>query len=163
MSYHKNVRRGLRQVGQVSGTLSRKILSKKGNFLGSLLQDWPLIMGGKYANQIKPEKISFPKNKNREGTLHVSVASGSLSIMTQYLQPLVLEKVNQFFGYNAFEKVSIRQTKQIQKKESLQKEVSLTPEDEASIKILLEEMPEGPLKESLKELGKSLYLNKEKS
>ncbi|MDC0348955.1 DciA family protein [Alphaproteobacteria bacterium] len=163
MSYHKNVRRGLRQVGQVSGILSRKLLSKKGNFLGSILQDWSLIMGEKYVDQIKPEKISFPKNKNKEGTLYVSVSNGSLSIMTQYLQPLILEKVNQFFGYNAFEKVSIRQTKKIQKKEALEKEISLTSKDENSIKTLLEEMPEGPLKESLEELGKSLYLHKEKS
>ena len=151
----------LQPAGKVSNQLTRSLVSRKDNFLASLLYDWPFIMGEKYAPHITLNKISFPKDKNTGATLHLSVASGSMALMTHHLQPMILEKVNQFVGYAAFQKINVQQIKCEKSPSRQAKESPLLPsDDQAKIETLLNQTPEGDLKEALKKLGESLYLTK---
>lgn len=157
---------GIQAAGKLSNYLTRALISKKENFLASILYDWPIIIGEKYASHVKPQKVSFPKEKNKGATLHLSVTNGSMAVMVHHLQPFILSKVNQFIGYEAFEKITLQQTKNstsvIASKFPAPAQ-KLTTTQVQELEILLNETPEGDLKEALKALGESLYLQKDGS
>ena len=155
--------RGFQSAGKVSSHLTRTLVSKQDNFLASILYDWPIIVGEKYAAHLKPEKVIFPKEKNTGATLHLSVTNGSMALMAHHLQPLILSKINQFIGYEAFEKITLQQTKNanpLAETKSPPLSTCLTNTQLQELENLLNETPEGDLKEALKALGESLYLQK---
>lgn len=165
MASHKTpAYHALQSAGKISSHLTRNLLSQKDNFLASILYDWPLIIGEKYAYGLKPERISFPKTQNSGATLHLSVTTGSMALMAHHLQPLILDKVNQFVGYHAFEKITLHHSKHSSSgSPSLPSSLphQLTDTEAKELESLLRETPEGSLKEALKKLGESLYLQKE--
>ncbi|MFN7662319.1 MAG: DUF721 domain-containing protein [Alphaproteobacteria bacterium] len=165
MANHNFPPKGLQSAGKVSSFLTRTLISKKENFLASILYDWPIIVGQKYASQLKPEKVIFPKNKNTGASLHLSVSNGSVALMAHHLQPFILSKVNQFIGYQAFDKITLQQTKNPSSLSAPHtypnSPASLTLAQEEELKNLLKETPDGDLKEALENLGKSLFTQKE--
>lgn len=71
---------------------------------GKIITHWTQIVGEKFARLALPEKITFPKGKKTEGTLHLMVTSSG-SLFLHYAQDLILEQVNTFFGYKALTKL----------------------------------------------------------
>lgn len=159
-----SIYRGLQSAGKVSGSLTKKLLSEKKNFLASILYDWPVIVGPLYAQTLKPKQVSFPKNRNTGATLHLSVLNGSAALLIHHVQAFILERVNQFVGYAAFHKISLHQasadsffTLSPASSSSLR---TLSDQEEKEMYSLLAETPDGDLKEALKQLGESLYRSK---
>jgi hypothetical protein len=158
--------RGLQSAGKVSGSLTKKLLSEKKNFLASILYDWPVIVGPLYAQTLKPKQVSFPKNKNTGATLHLSVLNGSAALLIHHVQAFILERVNQFVGHAAFHKISLHQASADSFFTPLYPSPSLrvlSAEEEKEVNSLLVSTPEGDLKEALKQLGESLYRSKASS
>jgi hypothetical protein len=54
-----------------------------------------------------PESIRFPAGRKGEGTLTLTV-EGAHAPMLQHLGPMIIERVNRFFGYEAIAKVVFR-------------------------------------------------------
>jgi hypothetical protein len=165
-SYKTPAYKGLRSAGKISSHLTRTLVSKKENFLASILYDWALIVGDKYAHNLTPERISFPKTKNTGATLHLSVSNGSMALMAHHLQPLILSKLNQFVGYQAFEKIILHQSKTAPQPTTLgssHRHTSLSLSEKEELDLLLSQTPEGDLKEALQKLGESLYLDRKNS
>ena len=71
---------------------------------GKIITHWPLIVGEKFARLALPEKITFPRGKQIEGTLHLSVTSSG-ALLLQYAQDLILEQINTYFGYKALSRL----------------------------------------------------------
>ena len=55
-----------------------------------------------------PESIRFPHGKRAEGVLSL-VVEGAHATMMQHVAPVIVERVNRFFGYAAVVRVAIRQ------------------------------------------------------
>jgi hypothetical protein len=55
-----------------------------------------------------PESIRFPAGKKAGGTLTLLV-EGAHAPLIQHLGPMIIERVNRFFGYQAIERVVFRQ------------------------------------------------------
>ena len=66
------------------------------------------IVGPRYASVSAPEMIRFPHGKKSGGVLTL-VVEGAHAPMMQHVAPTIVERVNQFFGYPAVERVSFRQ------------------------------------------------------
>jgi hypothetical protein len=79
-----------------------------GNSALFIITRWHEIVGERYARASAPESIRFPLGKREEGTLTI-VTNGAHAPMMQHVAPVILEKVNLFFGYAAVAKVVIRQ------------------------------------------------------
>jgi len=75
---------------------------------GAVVSRWAEIVGERYAKVSTPESIRFPAGKKAGGTLTLSVEGAHAPLM-QHLAPLITERVNRFFGYEAIANIAFRQ------------------------------------------------------
>ena len=75
---------------------------------GAVVSRWSEIVGERYAKVSTPESIRFPAGKKSGGTLTLNV-EGAHAPLIQHLGPLIIERVNRFFGYEAVNKVAFSQ------------------------------------------------------
>jgi hypothetical protein len=136
--------------------LIEPICKKQGFINASLILDWSKIVGNDFANLCQAVKVVFPFGKTTEGCLHLQTTSSMASVLT-YQEPLILQKVNQYYGYQAvtklhiFHKSTSIQKKPLKKKQNIVQLEALPLED-------FKEIEHDPLKEALANLGK--YLRK---
>ncbi len=74
----------------------------------SIVSRWREIVGERYAGVSAPESIRFPPGRKSEGVLTL-VVEGAHAPMMQHVAPVIVERVNRFFGYPAVQRVSFRQ------------------------------------------------------
>jgi hypothetical protein len=74
----------------------------------AIVSRWSEIVGERYARVSSPESIRFPTGKKSGGVLTLLV-EGAHSPLLQHLAPLIIERVNRFFGYLAIDRVVFRQ------------------------------------------------------
>jgi hypothetical protein len=92
------------EVPKIAGA----VLGKRGFAEAQLVAQWPAIIGEDLAKSAAPEKLSFARGERREGTLHLRVAPG-LALEIQHREPMLLERVNAFFGYRAVARLALKQ------------------------------------------------------
>ena len=104
-------RRGLaRSAGELLGDIGGAACKKFGFVQASVVSRWPEIVGERYGKVSLPESIRFPAGKKSGGTLTLLV-EGAHAPLIQHLGPMIIERVNRFFGYEAINKVAFRQGK----------------------------------------------------
>jgi hypothetical protein len=74
----------------------------------SIVSRWKEIVGERYAGVSSPDSIRFPQGRRSNGVLHL-VVEGAHAPMMQHVAPVIVERVNRFFGYPAVERVQFRQ------------------------------------------------------
>ena len=74
----------------------------------SVVSRWREIVGTRYAGVSSPESIRFPQGKKSGGVLTL-VVEGAHAPMMQHVAPVIIDRVNRFFGYPAVERLSFRQ------------------------------------------------------
>jgi hypothetical protein len=95
-------------MNELLPTIGGVAFRKFGFVQSSIISRWGEIVGERYARASTPESIRFPLGKREQGTLTV-VTGGAHAPMMQHVAPVILERVNRFFGYEAVVKVLIRQ------------------------------------------------------
>ena len=98
-----------RALAQTVARITRPAFARRGFAKGDVVRRWPLIVGTYLAARSKPERIVFPKGKRDDGTLVLRVGSVALAVELQHLEPLVIERVNGFFGYGAVARLRLIQ------------------------------------------------------
>jgi len=93
-------------VGEVGGIAFRRF----GFVQSAIVSRWAEIVGERYARVSSPESIRFPTGRKSGGVLTLLV-EGAHSPLLQHLSPLIIERVNRFFGYEAVNRVVFRQGK----------------------------------------------------
>jgi hypothetical protein len=91
---------GLRAVAASVAHVAGPALKKRGLAQGRLLTDWPEIVGAKLAACSRPEKLVPAKGADGGGTLEIRV-SGPWAVEIQHLAPVLIERINRYFGYAA--------------------------------------------------------------
>lgn len=89
---------------QVGGAAFRRF----GFVQSSVVSRWPEIVGARYAAVSSPESIRFPPGRKSEGVLTL-VVEGAHAPMMQHVAPVIVERVNRFFGYPAVARIAFRQ------------------------------------------------------
>jgi hypothetical protein len=74
----------------------------------SVVSRWREIVGERYAGVSCPESIRFPHGKRAEGVLTL-VVEGAHAPMMQHVAPVIIDRVNRFFGYPAVARVQFKQ------------------------------------------------------
>ncbi len=102
-------RGGLRPLAVTLPKVTRKALGRRGLAEGSLMAEWPEIVGETLAARCLPLKLSFADPKRRaEGTLTLQVES-AWTLELQHLAPQLIERINQTLGYAAVSRLAFRQ------------------------------------------------------
>lgn len=91
-------------VSDIAGTSFRRF----GFVQGAVVSRWAEIVGERYAKVSSPESIRFPAGRKAGGTLTLCV-EGAHAPLIQHLGPLIIERVNRFFGHEAVARVVFRQ------------------------------------------------------
>ena len=99
---------GLVAVALPAGKVARPLMGRRGFIHGALIADWPAIAGPALAAHTLPTAIRFPKGERTGGVLEIKVASSAFAIEVQHLAPLVIERVNGYFGWKAVERLKLR-------------------------------------------------------
>lgn len=84
-------------------------LKKRGFPNADVLMEWPKIVGPDLAKTTYPKSLSFPTHSRRDGTLTVTTG-GAFALTLEMMRPVVLERVNLYFGYTAVTRLRIVQT-----------------------------------------------------
>ena len=87
---------------------TKSIFGKRGFADGAILRDWAMIAGEHLAAHSQPEKIAYSKGVD-SGSLHLRIDSGAMATEMQHLQPLLIERINGYFGFKAIDRVKIIQ------------------------------------------------------
>ncbi|HLD95028.1 MAG TPA: DUF721 domain-containing protein [Alphaproteobacteria bacterium] len=93
-------------IGELVPSLIAPALEKQGVLHAKLFLAWDKIFTQDIYKICKPVALYFPKDMKNQATLKVSTPV-AMATHIRYMQDIILEKVNIFFGYNAVSKLWI--------------------------------------------------------
>jgi hypothetical protein len=99
-----------RAAGELVGDIGGQSFKRFGFIQSSIVSRWPEIVGERYAKASSPESIKFPSGRKAGGALTLLV-DGAHAPLIQHLTPMIIERVNRFFGYAAVNRIVFRQGK----------------------------------------------------
>ena len=97
-----------RKAGELVGDIGGQSFRRFGFVQHSIVSRWSEIVGERYARVSSPESIKFPAGKKAGGVLTLLV-EGAHAPLIQHLTPMIVERVNRFFGYAAINRIVFRQ------------------------------------------------------
>jgi len=98
-----------RRVGAILPPAAKKAFRQKGFAEGAVIRHWREIAGDKLARATLPLRLFYPRGKKAEGATLYILAEAGAALEVQHQIPLLIEKLNLFYGYPAVAKVAIRQ------------------------------------------------------
>src|SRR6476469_8721869 len=99
-----------RKAGELVGDIGGQSFRRFGFIQHSIVSRWSEIVGERYAKASSPESIKFPAGKKAGGVLTLLV-EGAHAPLIQHLTPMIVERVNRFFGYAAINRIVFKQGK----------------------------------------------------
>ena len=100
--------RGARAAGDLLGDIGGMAFKRFGFVQASVVSRWAEIVGERYAKVSCPESIRFPTGRKSGGVLTLMV-EGAHAPLLQHLTPVIIERVNRFFGHEAIDRIVFRQ------------------------------------------------------
>jgi hypothetical protein len=97
-----------RAAGDLLGAVGGKSFRRFGFVQSAIVSRWSEIVGERYARVSLPESIRFPAGRKSGGALTLLV-DGAHAPLIQHLAPMIIERVNRFFGHAAIDRVIFRQ------------------------------------------------------
>jgi hypothetical protein len=97
-----------RSAGDILGRVGAPAFKRFGFVQSSVVSRWAEIVGERYAKVSSPESIRFPAGRKSGGVLTLLVEGAHAPLM-QHLTPLIVERVNRFFGHEAVNRLVFRQ------------------------------------------------------
>lgn len=100
-------RRGAEAVADLLVDVLKPVARRRGFASADLFRHWPEIVGPAYADVTRPERLSWPKSLADGGEAGFEPATltvrceGSRALLFQHETPLILERINAFFGFPA--------------------------------------------------------------
>jgi hypothetical protein len=158
----------LRPLSQSLGKLLAPALRRRGFAVAEVLLRWPAIVGERLAAFTCPEQVSFAPRHGRVGgsagspasdtgaTLRLRVAPG-MAPEIQHLEPLILERINGYYGYRAIARLRLVQRPiALRAKPPAPVQRPLTPDEEARLAAWIDSIADPKLKTALNRLGRDL-------
>jgi hypothetical protein len=108
VSFHKKRQGRTCKVGAIVTRAITPICHQKGFIQARILLEWDYIVTPQFSQFCTPLKVTFPLKKRSEGRLFLQ-ATSSMATEIAYLEPMILSRVNQYFGYQAISKITIFQ------------------------------------------------------
>ena len=146
-SYFKKVGKSLPKV------IDKNI--KERNFVEiTLIKQWKEIIGQDIAKYCWPIKIVFSGIKNSNGIIFLKTKRGR-SMEIEFKNDEIIEKLNQYFGYKAINKISVVQDFNI--KDSYKKKKIIKKKIKNNHSKVINKIKKSELKIALQNLSKTLF------
>jgi hypothetical protein len=151
----RSFRGGPRPLAQTVRKVAAPLLRRQGFAEADIVLRWAEIVGERLAARSAPERLETPRGAPGS-VLHVRVAPGAGPEL-QHLTPVVLERINAFFGWRAVDRLRLVQAPlpaRLGRKAAL--EEPLSAETMAALDSAVEGAGDDRLKQALKNLGASV-------
>lgn len=169
-----NARRmgGPRALGASVARLTRPAVRRRGLAEAGIIIDWPRIVGPELAAASCPERLTGTRRGGGQdaadgdgaegGILHLRVV-GALATELQHLEPIIIERVNGFFGYRAVARLRIVQGALPPRDQPRRRAPPRDdPEVGAAVDTALVEIADDSLRAALAELGRAVARKSER-
>lgn len=150
-------------VADVALPVLRSVLKKRGFATADILSCWPEIVGPTLAGYTLPERLSWPRGGqstegpwNSAGAKLTVRADGPAALELQHMAPLVIERINGFFGYEAVARISIVQGIVATPPPDKPRPPSCPPEKHLEIASMTDGVEDKNLQSALQRLGRSV-------
>ncbi len=148
---------GPRSIAQAVARVTKVPLGKRGFAEGGMIADWGSIVGEAVSRFAQPLKIQYPPGERGDGTLHIRVASGAMATQLQHLEPLLIQRINGYFGYKAVARIAYTQGPLPKRPErKVPPPPVLPPAREQQLQDQLSGVEDPELKDMLARLGRHL-------
>jgi hypothetical protein len=152
-----------RPLAEVLRKTLGEAFAKQGFASVELVTRWPEIVGMEIAAHSQPEKIQWPRtpqarNAPEPGILLLRV-EGPAALEIQHLSDVILERVNQFFGWQAVDGVRLRQAP-LSRRAAPRSRPAPDPAAMARIAAALPEIKDAKLRQALARLGAAMERGK---
>jgi hypothetical protein len=145
-------RGGLRAIAVEIPRIAGAALGKRGFGEAQLVTQWEAVIGAELADKLSPERLSFPRGERRNGTLRLRVAS-AFATEAQHLEPVLIERINAFFGYGAVARLTLVQGPALNAPPAAPKQRPLTPAEQREIEARVAGVADPELRAALQRLG----------
>lgn len=95
----------MQQVDALLRRLVGPAFRRQGFAETDVVSRWPTIVGPLLADHSMPERL---KHGRDGGTLHITV-DGPFALEMQHLEPVIVDRINTYFGYRAVARLSLHQ------------------------------------------------------
>jgi len=151
---NKPSKREARPLAEFLGACLSDAFKQQGFASAELVTRWADIVGPEIAAHAEPLKVQWPRAVGNEapepGTLVLRV-DGPTAIEIQHLATVILERVNRFFGWQAVDRLALRQAPLSRRGKKAAKVID--PEAAARIAATLPEIADDELRQALARLG----------
>ena len=145
-----------RPIAAALAPLLAKPAAKRGFRDARLMAEWGSIAGKELAGRTRPERLD---RRGNEATLRLVVAPG-WALEVQHLEPLIIQRVNQFFGAPVVTRLALKQGPVAAagsgKKAAANPRTAPSPETEAALAEACAKVEDKELAEILQRLGRSV-------
>ena len=149
-------RRGsLRAIGAEIPRIAGAALGKRGFGEAQLVTQWEAVIGVELAEKLTPERLAFPRGERRNGTLRLRVAS-AFATEAQHLEPVLIERINAFFGYGAVTRLAFTQGPPLAATPTPAPLRQLSAEEQRAIDSRVAGVADPDLRAALKRLGSAV-------
>jgi hypothetical protein len=162
-SNHKPSNRGPVALGELIGQVINPVTKRRGFVTTDLIAAWPEIVGSRFADCTRPEKITWSRGKEMDGEpgLLVIRVDGPRAIFVQHEAGQIVERVNAFLGYGAIGHLRIVQAPvRIGGAVATPIEPPLSPRAEAELDARLSGVADEGLRSVLERLGRGILADR---
>lgn len=152
----------MKEIDSIVKDILKPILKSYSPVILIVKRNWANLMGEKYYEFCEPEKATFKKGKKNDGTLYIKCFNNVISFYIENNKLFILEKINSIFGYNLIGDIRIKQEPKIIKRYGKKSSV-LDEENSSKIFDITKDIESEELKNSLKDFGTILFLEKDNS
>lgn len=105
--------RGFQSASGASRGIVRTLAGKKGFAEADVLLRWAEIVGEGHRGLCHPQSVKFSSDRSLGATLVLECTSARAPEV-EHLKPVLIDRVNQFYGYRAIGRIRVVQTGQAQ-------------------------------------------------
>ncbi len=147
---------GTRQLSDAVAGLADPLLRRRGFAVREIITRWPAIVGEQLADQSCPERLVFPPTAGDDATLHIRV-EGPLALELQHLAPLIIERINTFYGFRTVSRLALNQGPLPERKKVVTRVTrDLTADEQGELERSLSSVKDSQLRRALAALGTSI-------
>lgn len=97
-----------KSIADIAHDINGRAFARFGFAKSDIILHWTEIVGSVLARSSLPERLVMPKSAQkspgRAGVLHIRV-EGSFAPEMQHLEPLVIDRINSYYGFKAVERL----------------------------------------------------------
>jgi hypothetical protein len=148
-------RGGIRAIAAEVPRVAKAALGKRGFGEAQLVTQWDAVIGPELASKLSPDRLSFARGERRDGVLRLRVPS-AFAVEAQHLEPMILERINGFFGYRAVARIQLVQGPPARRPDAPPRPRPLDPAEERAIAARVAAVPDEGLRAALARLGAAI-------